>query len=889
MIRSKDDNMKNKNEEQMPFGDYCKYYIEKYSKSNTVKEIPGVYEYMSFKICNASIRMLVTELHLKKKENVLRGDTSEERYMSFEKKLLNIEYLKELEEKYPVLEDQLKKIVLYTEKYVQEILDAFVEDIKELKCIFGEEICSIEKIEIGEGDTHNEGKSVAIVWTNACKLVYKPHSLDGDVLFEQVVNWVNKKGLKEELSFVKYYTCIKHGWQEFLEYEGSLLKNEVSGYYWKCGAYLFLFYLFGASDIHYENVIVNKKSPNFIDLETFVGISKNLNLSSVLDNAYLPRVMEKDQVVYDYDLSGLCSDGDVESQIKTIALVDLFTDNMRIENVNGGIGETYNTVWVDGEKVRIEEYAEDVINGFEDLWNLVSDNKEEFGNIVASVMKQKGKYRYIVRATQVYYKFLVALSHPDFLSSHNAREQLLSKLKRGGKDEVLSNDEIRQLSGNDVPYFYIEYDKRHLFNNEGDVVYEDVCEYSAMDGIKYRLFNLGCKELELQKSLIAKSLFSVYKKQNEEEQMERKDIIGYAKNYEEIVKKIESHVVSDADRSFLVMNSRGKDRYNLGMLNTDVADGGGIIWLLACYGAKTGKKNYIECAEQLFLEANVYKNFSKLSEESCISAFWGVGSRLYLSYNMMKITTNKKIERIFEESLNKLCVVIEKYKFSYEAPDEFSYFNGISGLLVMLCNMYEKTRKGKIQEICKKLENKVTKYVENGKCQKIGMMQGISGLVYALAVYDYVFDSKKHINICCEQLHKEDLMGGNSFSLSDGLAGMAFVRAYTYSVYNLNKIKKQFFYDVKGISLNIKSISRRNDLLCGRRGIKEILKDCLELLGNHEYQFDEIFNMPEYDTYGMKNNFELESFMYGCSGVAYSCMRDESRNLPSVVRLEMYM
>lgn len=34
--------MKNKNEEQMTFGDYCKYYIEKYSKSNTVKEIPGV-------------------------------------------------------------------------------------------------------------------------------------------------------------------------------------------------------------------------------------------------------------------------------------------------------------------------------------------------------------------------------------------------------------------------------------------------------------------------------------------------------------------------------------------------------------------------------------------------------------------------------------------------------------------------------------------------------------------------------------------------------------------------------------------------------------------------------------------------------------------------------
>lgn len=359
--------------EKRMFASYMTNFFDKYDELNIYSPINGVYEYLYKKLFMLSIRTLIYEMHFFKINNKLSGINSEERFNSFERITEKTEFKNYFRNKYPILYKKMIELIDNTYHYVREIYENFEKDKDIINEKINASIYKIENIFIGEGDTHNRGKSVAIIYTNAGKIVYKPHSMASDYAFDRLLSWINNNRTRYKLEGVKYVNRNKYGWQEYIKYEGKLNDKEAKEYYYKCGQFLGLFYVLGTTDMHFENVIVHKNTPFFIDLETLVSIPKYINYSNILETDFIPGI--HNNVVYDFDYSGLCGKGNISSKIKSISIINPKTDEMRIENTDSIILENKNIVWVNGKKAKIENYINDILSGFNEIWKVIFSKK----------------------------------------------------------------------------------------------------------------------------------------------------------------------------------------------------------------------------------------------------------------------------------------------------------------------------------------------------------------------------------------------------------------------------------------------------------------------------------------------------------------------------------
>ncbi|WP_142353857.1 DUF4135 domain-containing protein, partial [Bacillus velezensis] len=98
-------------------------------------------------------------------------------------------------------------------------------------------------------------------------LVYKPRSLEIDVFYEKVIDYVNQyyqTNLKTPLSLDQG----EYGWQEYVQSEPCDNIEQVRNYYYQFGMHLGFIYAFQGSDFHFENIIACRDKPVLVDLET---------------------------------------------------------------------------------------------------------------------------------------------------------------------------------------------------------------------------------------------------------------------------------------------------------------------------------------------------------------------------------------------------------------------------------------------------------------------------------------------------------------------------------------------------------------------------------------------------------------------------------------------
>lgn len=874
-------------------GMFCGYIfnlLDEYDELKIYSSIDGIYEYIYKRLFMLSIRSLIYEMHIFKREGKLFGKTSEERFISFEKITETERFKKYFEKKYPVLICKMRESIVNIYNYVCEIYGNFEKDKELLEENIYHNIREIKNIVIGEGDTHNNGKSVAIVYTNESKLIYKPHSLSCDYSFEKLLNWINKQGIKCDLQSLKYINGENYGWQEYIEYEGNLTNQEAEEYYYKCGVFLGLFYILGTTDIHFENIIVHKNNPYFVDLETLVSIPKYIDYSSILETDFIPGLYNN--VVYDFDYSGLCGQGNVSSKIKTISIINPKTDDMRIEYVESHIRENKNIVWVDGEKVKIEDYSQEILDGFKEIWDLIFLKKSEFISLIDEVFSDDTLYyRQVLRATQVYSKFLAAASHPDYLDKEENQKMLFQRLLSNVSDTKMLKriqDEISQLCGGDVPYFMVKYNNSDLYSPNG-VVYRHYYDYTVRDCIIKRIVDPIPNNKIVQTDTIRKSLFTAYNTQFVEEESNEK--INKTNFIEKTATEICNRIVDDSTGTIMLINSLIGDRFYLTGMNLDIYEGGGIIWFLACYGKLENISNIYKLSSNLFDTTEKYLNNQSQRECIHLSAFSGSGSILYLSYNLFLLTNENKYYECFKKHSNELIQLTSNLEIDFNDVVQFDYICGISGLLIVLCRIYEKECDELLKDYIFKLKEKLLGWLEKTSLRETGIAHGISGIVYALIVLDKTFYELNYKEISISLLRRElDIYTAKEqFNLEwcYGISGLIFVRTLAYLLWN--DISIQIQLSELFILFKETNITKQNNCLChGIRGIKESMLIVQKLLGNKYTEVDRVLNnLEEYDFWGL-NHHSIENFMMGTSGVAYSYLKSKYDKLPSIMALEVF-
>ena len=142
------------------------------------------------KLSVISIRTLVLELNICKETEKLQGNSSEEEYAYYEDNIINHDYIVKLFNIYPVLERCVFETIEQCVLNFTSVIERLNNDIKEIEKIFfsKESVFEIKRIQCDVSDSHNKCQGVYIFeFEKGKKVVYKPHRLDTEIFYHNLV------------------------------------------------------------------------------------------------------------------------------------------------------------------------------------------------------------------------------------------------------------------------------------------------------------------------------------------------------------------------------------------------------------------------------------------------------------------------------------------------------------------------------------------------------------------------------------------------------------------------------------------------------------------------------------------------------------------------------
>ena len=268
-----------------------------------------------------------------------------------------------------------------------------------------------------------------------------------------------------------------------------------------------LFYLLNGSDLHFENLISDSKSPMIIDMETLlspkVHSSKNISLRNVTHTGLLPFVLFTGNQYF--ELGGLSNSRNQKSPFK----------NKKISLKEGKIIE--EDVYMDESKnipylseINLLDYVDEIIIGFEETYNVLIEKKEKLVDVINNYFLNS-KIRYIARDTLIYSHLLREAYHPSLMTNGFLIERHFDWLWIQVNDipylERLTLFEKNNLLNLDIPYFYTRYNSKSIFNSHGEEI-SDFFEISPKENVNFNINNISEEDKKRQIWLIKASIIS---------------------------------------------------------------------------------------------------------------------------------------------------------------------------------------------------------------------------------------------------------------------------------------------------------------------------------------------------------------------------------------------
>ena len=318
----------------------------------------------------------------------------------------------------------------------------------------------IEDITLSAGDTHNRGRSVTVLLTDAGRLVYKPHDMRGDAHICAIAQrfFPEFAGIPKCIAFGDSF-----GVCEFIEKRRSQGEEEARRFWYRMGGMTAFIKLLGSTDMHFENVTCMDGKPYLIDLETV--------LSPVLLNK------------------------DYSTRYPELNVLKGRSPYLSCFLPNSPKGEEYSPLMnteekgcapvVNGEMVSVAGYLDAFKEGYDTAYRRAVEHREEIAEMIRDI-PDTVPVRILMRNTQAYVDLLTKLYHHTALSSRENQEnaaaileKILSNQVRPGFESTVQA-EIRQMKRGDVPYVFAAAGGRALLS-DGEMLLDGVFERSAKE------------------------------------------------------------------------------------------------------------------------------------------------------------------------------------------------------------------------------------------------------------------------------------------------------------------------------------------------------------------------------------------------------------------------
>ena len=605
---------------------------------------------------------------------------------------------RELLLEYPVLLDQISNILVEFIDLIEECVQKLELHKEDIYRKFGINVDdTITDIKCDVSDRHFCGKCVVIVSFQSKKIVYKPRNMSVDFFWMKVANWISDIDNQIEVRAANVLVGNDYGFVEWIEADLNLCKEEIEKYIYRCGNLLGVVSLLGGSDFHYENVICSGATPILIDVETLI----------------LPSVKQ----IYANDHNSLQLDVYMRTQFMRTLLLPKWIGNSPENAIDiGGFSAVHNNGInlpkdFEGRIVEFGELPELFIKGYKDVLKTILEHKAEYLELIEDV--KSINFRYILRNTRVYYNLLRYFSNPIYLKNNNIFSCVTSRIFTAylliGNEEVtremwtvgqVEYDEIKKFH---IPIFSVNGNSTDLMGPDGKIVLKNYFYISPYNYVSETIELLDDQLIDIQIRYLLDviNVHNVQKKNSYNWQISYFDIkrkwmsinnksslFEYCNN---LLASIQSAVSNctlneELELYFAPVKDSRTGRYSMDIMKDALYSGryGVQIFLemyYHFYGFEQRKKalenRVLKMANDFYLNTNEMKWFN-------LSFTNGVASLLMELRNFALISNrNSFVEMIFK-------IIKSIPEKNITRSEESDYYNGIAGLLYIICDCYKK-------------------------------------------------------------------------------------------------------------------------------------------------------------------------------------------------------
>ena len=343
----------------------------------------------------------------------------------------------------------------------------------------------IEDVEFSRGDTHNYGRSVAVLSTDAGKLVYKPHDMRGDTHIYAIARrfFPEFAGIPRCAAFGDSF-----GVCEYIEKQRSEGEEAAKTFWYHMGGMMAFLKLLGSTDMHIENLSCKDGKPYILDLETV--------LSPILNNEDYAMLHPEMNILKSRSPYLSCLLPNAPTGREYSALMN--TTEEGCAPVAGG------------KMVSAAAYLDKLRQGYDTAYKRAVDRRGEIAEMLRDI-PDTVPIRILMRNTQVYAEYIPKLYHHTALSSEENKENtkaVLSEIMafhvRPGFENSVSA-EVRQMLRGDVPYVYTTAGSNKLFS-DGETLLENVFERTAKEHALDNLFAMDEQDERFDLCLIERAI-----------------------------------------------------------------------------------------------------------------------------------------------------------------------------------------------------------------------------------------------------------------------------------------------------------------------------------------------------------------------------------------------
>ncbi|MBN9683450.1 MULTISPECIES: type 2 lanthipeptide synthetase LanM family protein [unclassified Corallococcus] len=721
------------------------------------------------RLMQTATRSLVLELNVARLRGELQGETPQARFEHFA--LHHLETpgrLAAFLEEYPVL---ARLLVTSLERWIQtslELLTHLAEDRESLVAVLGAGVDPGPLVEArtGAGDSHREGRSVALLtFRSGLRVVYKPRSLEIEARYQDLLEQLERWGLRHPHRRLKVLTRATHGWVEHVETGGCDDRDAVARFYWRQGSQLALLYLLRGVDLHSGNLLAAGEFPVLVDLEglfhqlpppraddTAASRAARFLERSVISSGLLPTLMFGREGRAGVELSGLGGEAGQLFPHAAPMLEDRARDTLHVVRKQPATAGAHNRPLLEGRPVDVTEFGPCIEEGFQETYGLLLQHRGEVARRLEGF--RDVEVRHIARATMRYGFLLQEGLHPDFLRDALDRDQLLDKLWAEVRVRPalarLTPSEHEDLRLGDVPVFTARPGSRHVWDSRGLCI-PDHLPSAGLEGSRQLLADMGPEDCADQVALIRQSLVTL--------EREREPVaprvsgsagdalpppatpeacLAGAIQLGELLAARAIHGAHDVGWIGVGLQDLERRRWGLSPLRTDLFDGvGGVALFLGYLAAVTGREDFAVLARRAAVPVREQWRAPESQDPSGVGAFAGRAANVYVLGHLAVALDDTEL-------LDEVHAGLASLEAKIDADTALDLVAGVAGTALVLMRLHQQTGSAEALRLARKCGERMLQTASDtghgGRAWVVpaagraltGLAHGAAGLVWAL-------------------------------------------------------------------------------------------------------------------------------------------------------------